>query len=213
MFAGEEDSAIEFVRETAVAATDLHGDDNEFGDDAKFGGERGVDICVAQTEADGAVGADDLEEDGEHGEGWVAALDAVAFRDGDYEEAEENVPQIERQLSSQMGTNVRGLFFVGVFFCGGAVDAEGLLFVDVGSTDGNGDGEDGDVHHDKVGYLDRRMQCSQIDNSESSCTCRHSLKPTIQDSNVDWQFCDDSVTQLERVRISKLDTTLNLHLG
>jgi len=92
-FARQEDGAVELVGKAAVAATDLHGDDDKFGDDGELGGEGGVDVRVAEGHADGAVGGDDLEEDGEQGEGVVGGvLEAVAFREGDDEQAEKDVP-------------------------------------------------------------------------------------------------------------------------
>lgn len=61
-----------------MATTDLHCDDDEFGDDAKFGGEGRIDGWVAEAEADGAVSTYDLEEHSEHSESlliiWVAAV-------------------------------------------------------------------------------------------------------------------------------------------
>lgn len=94
--AGQEDGAVKLVGQAAVAAADLHGDDDEFGDYRELGGEGGVDVGVAEREADGTVGGDDLEEDGEHGEGVVVCvLEPAAFREGDDEEAEEDVPQVE----------------------------------------------------------------------------------------------------------------------
>lgn len=95
-FTGQEDGAVELVGETAVAATDLHGDDGEFGDYRELGGEGGVDTGVAEGHADGAVGGDDLEEDCENGEGGVVGvLQPAAFREGDDEQAEEDVPQVK----------------------------------------------------------------------------------------------------------------------
>ena len=91
----QENSFVEFVGETAVAATDLHGDYDKFADDSEFGREGCVDTGVAEGEADGAVGADNFKEYGKEGEVWVAALDAATFGDGDDEKAQEYVPQIE----------------------------------------------------------------------------------------------------------------------
>lgn len=52
-----------------MATTDLHGDDDEFGNCAELGGEGGVGVGVAEGEADSAVGGDDFEEDCEEAEG------------------------------------------------------------------------------------------------------------------------------------------------
>lgn len=85
-FAGQEDGAVELVGKAAVAATDLHGDDDEFGDYRELGGEGGVNVGVAKGQADSAVGGDDLKQDGEHGEGVVVGvLQPAAFGKGDDE--------------------------------------------------------------------------------------------------------------------------------
>jgi hypothetical protein len=63
--AGQHDGSIELVGQASVATADLHGHHDQFRGDAELGGEGRVDIGVAQREADGAVGRDDLEEDGE----------------------------------------------------------------------------------------------------------------------------------------------------
>lgn len=79
----------------------------------------------------------------------VYILDMRAFSDSDDEEAQEDIPQIERELFPQMRTDKGGLgaaaFLLLVTVC---VDAQGALLVDVGLADADGDGEDGDVHHD-----------------------------------------------------------------
>ncbi len=59
-----------------------------------------------------------------------------------------------------MGGDVAGLLVVFRLFFFPAVDAEALLFVDVGAPHRDGDGEDGYVHHDEVGYLDGRVKAS-----------------------------------------------------
>ncbi|KAL3706174.1 hypothetical protein TMatcc_007184 [Talaromyces marneffei ATCC 18224] len=46
-----------------------------------------------------------------------------------------------------MGSNIAGLFHVFVFLFSRAVYAETSLFVHIGSSHGNGNGEDRDVHH------------------------------------------------------------------
>lgn len=75
---GKQDSAVEGVGQPAVAAADLHGYDDEFGKGLEFAGERGVCAGVAEGEADGAVGGDDFEEDGEEGEGVFVGLGKLA---------------------------------------------------------------------------------------------------------------------------------------
>ena len=91
--AGEEDGAVKFVGETAVAAADLHGDDDEFGEDVELPGERGVHVGVAEGKTDGAVCGDDFEEDGEECEGVLIRVgELVAFDNGDDEQSQGNVP-------------------------------------------------------------------------------------------------------------------------
>ena len=75
----EEDGAVEGVRKAAVAAADLHCDDDEFGKGLELAREGGVDAGVAEGEADGAVGGDDFEEDGEEGEGVFVGLWGVSW--------------------------------------------------------------------------------------------------------------------------------------
>ena len=94
--ARQQDGAVERVGETAVAAADLHGDDDEFGEGLELAREGGVGVRVAEAEADGAVRGYDFEEDGEEREGvLVCVFEAPALDDGDEEEAEEDVPQVE----------------------------------------------------------------------------------------------------------------------
>jgi hypothetical protein len=59
----------------------------------------------------------------------------VAFSDGDDEEAQKNIPEIKGELAPEMSANVRGLAIIFAFLTRGLVDAQGPLFVDVGSTD------------------------------------------------------------------------------
>ncbi len=95
-FAWEQDSAIKGVGQTTMTATNLHGDDDEFGQGTKLRGEGGVAIGVAERETDGAVGGDDFEEDGEEAEGNIlCVLESGAFDDGDEEEAQEDEPEIK----------------------------------------------------------------------------------------------------------------------
>lgn len=176
-FAGQQDGAVELVGQAAVAATDLHGDNDELGEDGEFGGEGGVNVGVAHGEADGAVGRDDLEQDREHGEGVVVGvLQPATLGQRDDEEAEEDVPQVEAQLPPEMGADIAGLLFVFFLFLFRAVNAEALLFVDVGASHGDGDGEDGYVHHDKVGYLNTGVKTRQADHREACSSCRSGLE-------------------------------------
>ena len=166
-----------------MAAADLHGDDDEFGDDGELAGEGGVDAWVAEGEADGAVGGDDFEEDGEEREGvFVGVGESVAFGDGDDEEAEGDVPEIEPQLAPEMGPDVGGLFFVFGFFGAGAPDAEGFFFVDVGAADRDGDREDGDVHHDHIGDLDAGVEGGEVDGGKAGGAGGGGLEEAVEET-------------------------------
>ena len=76
-----------------MATTDLHGDDNEFGDDCELAGEGGVDVGIAEGETDGAVGGHNFEEDGKKSKGILVGVgETVAFGDGDNEETHSDIP-------------------------------------------------------------------------------------------------------------------------
>lgn len=75
-----------------------------------------------------------------------SVLNMATFCDTDDEEAEEDVPQIKGQLFPQMCTDEGGLPAI-LWLVAVGVDAEAGFFVDVGFTYRDGNGEDGDVHH------------------------------------------------------------------
>lgn len=169
-FAGQQDGAIEGVRQTAVSAADLHGDDDQLAQGLELAREARVDAGIPHAEAHSAVRRDDLEEHAEQRERVVVCVfQAGTLDDGDEEEAEEDVPQIERELAPQMGADVAGGRVVVRVVGGGAMapDAEGLFFVDVGAARADGDGEDGDVHHDEVRDLGGGVQGSDVDDGET----------------------------------------------
>ena len=69
-----------------MPTADLHGDDDEFGDDLEFAYKRGVDSRVAHGQTDGAVGRDNFEENGPELEGVLGlVLQAASFDYGDDE--------------------------------------------------------------------------------------------------------------------------------
>lgn len=142
-----------------MTAADLHGDDDEFGNDPELAREGGVYVWVTERETDGAVGRDDLEEDREECEGiLVRVRQMVPFDNADNEKAESNIPQIKSELTPQMSADIAWLFAVFIIVIAGcAVDAQGFLFVDVGPTNGYGDREDGNVHHDHIRDLNGRV--------------------------------------------------------
>lgn len=72
-----------------------------------------------------------------------------------------------------MSADVAGLFGVFILLLFRAVDAEALFLVDVGAPHGDGDGEDGYIHHDQVGYLNSRVKTGQVDDRET-CSSRRS---------------------------------------
>lgn len=182
---GEQDGAVERVRQATVPAADLHRDDNQLREGLELAGERGVDVGVAQGQADRTVCRDDFEQDGEQRECvLVRVFQTPPFHDGDDEEPQEHVPQVETQLLPQVCSNVAGL--PGVFrvfiLLGRGIDTETLLFVDVGPAHGDGDREDRNVHHDKVRNLNGRVQLGEVDTTEAGRPRRCSLEPTVHDT-------------------------------
>ena len=129
-----------------MTPADLHGHDNELAQGAELAREAGVEAGEAEGEADGAVGGDDFEEDGEEAEGvlvWV--FEAGAFDDGNEEEAEEDEPEVERELAAEVMGKVGRLGVVFVVVAG--PNTKRLLFVDVGLSHRHGDWEDRNIHH------------------------------------------------------------------
>jgi len=106
MLAGEKNSSIEFVWQTTVSTTNLHGYNYQLGDYSKLGRKGCVDVGISKRETDGTIRTDDLEKDGEQGKGRITALDAVTFGNRNNENSQKDIPKIERQLSSKMGANV-----------------------------------------------------------------------------------------------------------
>ena len=88
--AWEKNGAVQAVGKTTVPAADHHGDEDQLPDHAELRTERRVDAGVSERHANGAVCADDLEEDRKHR--VVVIGDAVALGDEDDEEAEDDVP-------------------------------------------------------------------------------------------------------------------------
>lgn len=103
-------------------------------------------------------------------------------------------------MGADIGLVVRVLFVL-VF---AAVNAERLFFVDVGTADGDGDGKDGDVHHDEVGDLNGGVECREVDIGETCCSGRGSLKPAIENSNARRQDRDDWVFELEELSVGRV---------
>lgn len=81
-----------------------------------------------------------------------------------------------------MGTDVAGFFIVFFFFGCGAPEAERFFFVDVCAADRDGDGEDGDVHHDEVGDLDAGVEIGEVHVSEASGAGRDGLEEAIENT-------------------------------
>jgi hypothetical protein len=161
----EQNSAIKGIRQATMSTTDLHSDDDEFGEGGELSRETGVGLRVAERETDGAVGGHDFEKDGEEGEGRLTEVfEPRALDNGDEEEAEEDVPQIEGELATEMGAEIaaaRRVFFDAVVY------TEGSLLVHICLTQTDGDGEDGNVHHDEIGDLDGWMQFGYVNNGET----------------------------------------------
>lgn len=76
-------------------------------------------------------------------------------------------------------------FAVIVICVWGIVHAKRLLFVDIGPANGDGNGEDGDVHHNHVRGLDGRVNLGKIHGAETSRPGARSLKPTDKESDIE----------------------------
>ena len=125
-------------------------------------------------------------------------MQSVPLDDGDEEQSEEDVPKIETQLSTQMGSDVTRFFGVVGFFARGAVDPQAFLFVDVGAADGDGYGEDRDVHHDEVRDLDARVEIGQRDRGKAGGSCRGGLEEAVEKAeSVGVETCDNWVFEVE----------------
>jgi hypothetical protein len=98
-------------------------------------------------------------------------LETGSFCDGDNEEAQEYIPKIEGELSSKMGADVRRLTFIFVLLCRRSIYAQRIFFVNIGTTDGNGNWKYGDIHHDEVRHLDSRVKLGKVYHTKSSGTC------------------------------------------
>lgn len=184
-----------------MTATNLHRHDNEFRKGAEFSRERWICAGEAKGEANGTVSGYNFEEDGESIEGVILGLiigiDLLAFRDTDGEESEEDVPEIKGELFTEMDADVgAGGVRVG-FFVGFRVQAEGLFFVDIGATDGDGDGEDGDVHHDQIGHLNGGMEFTNGDDRHAGSTGCSGLEDGVEDTKADGSVGDGRVVKVE----------------
>lgn len=78
----------------------------------------------------------------------LLVLDVLRLGDADDKQSQKDIPQIEGQLFAQMCTDIRRGRSVVVVLLIAGINAQGLFFVDIRSTNRNRDGEDGDVHHD-----------------------------------------------------------------
>lgn len=73
------------------------------------------------------------------------------------------------------------------------VDAQRSLFVSVGATDGHGDGEDSDIHHDEEGDLDGRADFSEIEGRCTSVTGGSGLEKSGEDAGTHRQAGGDFI--------------------
>ena len=116
-----------------------------------------------------------------------------------------------------MSANVARLLVVFFFLGGGAPDAKGFLLVDICTADGDGDGKDGDVHHDEVGNLYARVEVGKIYVSETGGTRRYGLEEAIENAiagRADVCYC--GVVKLERMLVRAWMTScfwMSLHQG
>lgn len=76
------------------------------------------------------------------------------------------------------------------------VDAEGFFFVDVGAAHGDGDGEDGNIHHDEVGDLDCRVEEGEVDDCEAGGAGGGGLEEAVEDADAAREGGDDGVMEL-----------------
>ena len=74
---------------------------------------------------------------------------------------------------------------------------EGLLFVDVRLTHGDSDGENGNVHHDKIRYLYGGMELSNIHHCKSSRSRSGGLEETVKESESGREGSNSGVFQLD----------------
>jgi hypothetical protein len=123
-------------------------------------------------------------------------LQAGAFHDGDDEEAQEDIPQVERQLATYVGTKVAVL---GALVFIARPDAERFLFVDVGLTHGNSNGKDRDVHHDEVRHLDGGMQISETDDREACSASGSGLEEAVKEAETPRQAFNSWGVELGRL--------------
>ncbi|KND94774.1 hypothetical protein TOPH_00616 [Tolypocladium ophioglossoides CBS 100239] len=195
-FTGQEHGPIEALRKTTVAATDLHGDDDEFANHGEPRAQRGINTGRSHAQPHSSVGANNLEEHGEQVKS--APLDLPSLTDGEDKEAQENVPQVERELPPQVASDIVQSTSIGVVLqVLVVVHAERLFLVNVSSSDRDGDGEDGNVHHDHVQDRHRRMQVCQVDCRETCRPCGSSLKEADDDAILERQPADGFRTEIE----------------
>ena len=166
-----------------MPTTDLHGNNNQFGNDSKLSGKGRVDVIVTERETDGSISGDDFEKNSKHGEGdIVRILETWAFGDSDYKQTKKYEPQIKPQLTAQMSANIARLFVVLLFLGSGSVDPKTSFFIDICTANGNSNGKGGYVHHNKIRYLYCRMEVGKINCRCASCPSRSRLEYTVKDS-------------------------------
>ena len=177
-----------------MSAAYLHGDDDEFGQGLELPGKLGIYAWKALTESHGAIRRHDFKQYGEEAEGvLVCIFQSGALDDGDEEKAEEDEPEIERELETQMVREVARGF---LFFLARRPDPEGFFLVHVGLADRHGDGENGNVHHYHVADLDGGVQVGNVDHGETGSAGGRGLEETSEEAVAGGERCDGRVAEL-----------------
>jgi len=86
-----------------------------------------------------------------------------------------------------------------VVFVLASVYAERFLFVDIGPAHGDGDGENGNVHHNEVGDQDGRVEVGKVDVGKASGAGGGGLEPAVEDADTGGKGGDDGIFELESV--------------
>lgn len=126
--------------------------------------------------------------------------DPTRLRHGDAKDAQEDVPQVKSQLVLHMLDQILGAtppVLVRLGFLLLLVDAERLLLVRVGGADADGDGEDGDVHHDEQAELHAGADHGEDEAGCARVSCRGGLEDGGEDAFAHGEDVDLGVVQVE----------------
>ncbi|KAL8680070.1 MAG: hypothetical protein Q9186_003709 [Xanthomendoza sp. 1 TL-2023] len=150
-----------------MSASDLHRDDDKFRHDRKLPGEGRIRVGVSQRKPHCTIRRDNLKQATIDGERiLIRILKVFPLGNCDDEKTQEDVPQIERQLSPEMGPDVARLVGVLIILPSIGIDAKRFLLVHIGATNRDGDGEDGDI--------------GEVDRCKSRSSSGRSLEEPVQ---------------------------------